>query len=187
VTDNPTQYTGLLSPFLRSRRIAAARPYLTGRVLDVGCADGPLAEVVPPDRYVGVELDPRALGEARAKHPAHRFEASGDLPASERFDTVVALAVLEHVPRPVAWLEQWGSHLSPGGQIVLTTPHAAWEPLHGLAAKLRLTSPEAQEEHETTFDRESLTSALAEAGLRVVTYRRFLARMNQLVVATVPA
>ena len=34
---------GLFSPFLRSRRLKAACPYIKGRVLDVGCGTGALA------------------------------------------------------------------------------------------------------------------------------------------------
>jgi 2-polyprenyl-6-hydroxyphenyl methylase/3-demethylubiquinone-9 3-methyltransferase len=178
-----TQYTGLLSPFLRDRRIAAARSHLAGRVLDIGCADGPLAELVPPDRYVGVDLAPAAVEAARAAHPSHRFEVISDLASDERFDTIAALAVIEHVPEPASWLADLATHLAPGGSIVLTTPHATWEPLHDVAAALRLTSREAQEEHETTFTRDTLAAVIAEAGLRMVRYERFLARVNQLAIA----
>ena len=33
---------GLLSPMLRNRRIQAVKPFLRGRVLDVGCGNGAL-------------------------------------------------------------------------------------------------------------------------------------------------
>jgi 2-polyprenyl-3-methyl-5-hydroxy-6-metoxy-1,4-benzoquinol methylase len=183
MTSSRTQYTGLLSPFLRDRRIAAARSHLSGRVLDIGCADGPLAALVPADRYVGVDLAQAAVDAARTAHPAHRFEVITDLRPDETFDTIAALAVIEHVPQPARWLTDLAGHLAPGGSIVLTTPHATWEPLHDLAARLRLTSREAQEEHETTFTRETLGAVIAEAGLRMVRYERFLARMNQLAIA----
>lgn len=183
MSSHETQYTGLLSPFLRDRRIAAAKPYLSGRVLDVGCADGPLCKFVGPDRYLGIDLDPRAVAAASAAHPSHRFELLDDLPPGETFDTISALAVIEHVPDPTAWLLGMSGHLAPGGRIVLTTPHARWEPLHDVAARLRLASREAQEEHETVFDERSLRAVIAEAGLRTVLYRRFLLRLNQLAVA----
>ena len=118
-----TKYHGLLSPYLRNRRLAMARPLLTGRVLDVGCAEGHLAESVPADRYVGVDLDPDILVEARAAHPDHVFMGLDQLDEGERFDTVVALAVIEHVPDPEGWLRRWAGMLEPGGQVVLTTPY----------------------------------------------------------------
>ena len=37
---------GILSPYLRRKRIQAATPYLKGGVLDVGCGGGVLATLV---------------------------------------------------------------------------------------------------------------------------------------------
>jgi 2-polyprenyl-3-methyl-5-hydroxy-6-metoxy-1,4-benzoquinol methylase len=179
-----TKYGGMLSPYLRDRRIAVSRPYLTGRVLDVGCAEGHLAQHVAAGDYVGVDLDDEILDEARRNWPDHTFLSLGALDAAERFDTMVALAVVEHVPDPEGWLRGWADHLVPGGRVVLTTPHARWEPLHGVAAKLALTSDEAHDEHETTFDEASITRLVTTVGLELTTYKRFLAGMNQLIVAT---
>lgn len=179
-----TKYDGLLSPYLRNRRLAAALPFVEGRVLDVGCAEGVLADSVPASRYVGVDLDAEILVEARRAHPDHTFLPLDELDTAERFDTVVALAVIEHVPDPEGWLRRWVEHLVPGGRIIVTTPYDRYESLHGLAAKLRLTSHEAHDEHETTFDRESLDLVFTAAGLQLTTYRRFLLGLNQLAVGT---
>jgi trans-aconitate methyltransferase len=179
-----TKYDGLLSPFLRDRRLAAARPHLRGRVLDVGCAEGHLAGLVPAADYVGVDLDEGILAEARAAHPDHTFVGIDELDPTQRFDTIAALAVIEHVPDPPGWLQRWADHLVEGGRVVVTTPYDRYEPVHGLAARLRLTSDEAHDEHETTFDRESLDELFDEVGLKLTTYRRFLLGLNQLAVAT---
>ena len=96
---------GLLSPFLRRQRFKAVRPYLRGRVLDVGCGTGALAAFVSPDCYLGVEIDYDSLAKARAAYPRHRFESA--LPNSgERFDTVIALAVIEHVLDPAGFFRE---------------------------------------------------------------------------------
>jgi 2-polyprenyl-3-methyl-5-hydroxy-6-metoxy-1,4-benzoquinol methylase len=179
-----TKYHGLLSPYLRSRRLAVARPFLKGRVLDIGCAEGHLAERVTPDQYVGVDLDDDILVEARRAHPQHLFVGIDELDEAERFDTVVALAVIEHVPDPYGWLTRWSGHLVSGGRVVVTTPYDRYESLHGIAAKLRLASDEAHDEHETTFDRESLDRLFESVGLKLTTYRRFLVGLNQLAVGT---
>ncbi len=174
---------GLLTPYLQARRIAVARPHLRGRVLDVGCHTGPLAEHVPPERYLGVDVDDELLAEARRKHPEHRFIGVDDVDPDERFDTLISLAVIEHIHEPEQFLKRWTDHVVPGGSVVLTTPHARWEPLHGVAAKFRLTSTQAHDEHESVLDRASLERLVEAVGLKMVTYRRFLAGMNQLVVA----
>lgn len=73
-------------------------------MLDVGCGTGALAAFVSPDCYLGVEIDYDSLAKARA-YPWHRFE--GALSNSgERFDTVIALAVIEHVPDPAGFLRE---------------------------------------------------------------------------------
>jgi 2-polyprenyl-3-methyl-5-hydroxy-6-metoxy-1,4-benzoquinol methylase len=179
-----TKYHGLLSPYLRNRRLAVARPLLSGRVLDVGSAEGHLAASVPADKYVGVDIDDDILVRARRAHPEHVFVGVDELDEAERFDTVVALAVIEHVPDPVGWLARWSGHLVSGGRVVVTTPYARYEPVHGIAAKLRLTSDEAHDEHETTFDRESLERLFERVGLKLTTYERFLLGLNQLAVGT---
>lgn len=58
---------------------------------------------------------------------------------------------------------------------------------HDLTSRLGLASKEAEEEHETLFDRDELERVLAEAGLRVEHYGRFLYGMNQLAVASAVA
>ena len=37
---------GLLSPMLRHMRIEKAKPYLNGKVLDIGCGSGALAKFI---------------------------------------------------------------------------------------------------------------------------------------------
>lgn len=185
-SENPpkTKYDGLLSPYLRNLRHRMALPMVSGRVLDIGCADGYLAGFVSPENYVGVDADADAVSEARRAHPDHVFLTNDELEATERFDTIVILAVIEHVEDPEGFLGRWCRHLEPGGRVVLTTPYARWEPVHGLAAKVHLTSPEAHEEHQTTFDEESLDALFTAVGLSTTVYKRFLFRLNQLAVGT---
>jgi 2-polyprenyl-3-methyl-5-hydroxy-6-metoxy-1,4-benzoquinol methylase len=177
------QYSGLLSPFLRRQRMAKARPLIAGRVLDIGCATGTLAESIEPARYVGVDIDEGALEQARANHPQHRFIEPAELGDDETFQTVVALAVIEHVEDPVGWCEWVRAHLDDIGHVIIPTPHRRWEFIHGLAARVRLASHEAHEEHHETFDRKSITALLESTDFRVRTYRRFLLGLNQLIVA----
>ena len=174
------QTTGLLSPFLRERRLRAALPFVAGRVFDCGCGAGSLASHCDPATYVGFDVDPDALALARAAHPAHSFV--NEMPAGGSFDTVVALAVIEHVPDPPAFLRGLARLLAPGGRIVLTTPHPSLRWAHELGARLRIFSAEAAEEHEALLDRRSVEAAAGEAGLLLREARRFLFGANQLFV-----
>jgi len=177
------QTSGILSPFLQRRRIRAALPHLgSGRVLDVGCACGALADHVPPARYVGVDVDVDAIDVARRTYGSHQFLSVDEFEAAglPPFDVIVALAVIEHVPDPGEWLARWSAHLAEGGRLVLTTPHPLFRKVHDVGAAIRLFSREAAAEHETLLDRAALTRASATADLVPRRYRRFLYGANQL-------
>jgi SAM-dependent methyltransferase len=171
---------GFFSPFLQRARIDAAKPYITGRVLDIGCGNGRLAAWVRPELYVGVDRDREALGAARAAFPKYTFVET--LPHEGDFDTIVALAVIEHLKVPQAELAAWSKLLAERGKILLTTPHKSFRLVHELGSRAGLFSREAADEHEEMFDHASLTARAHEAGLRVERYARFLAGANQLFV-----
>ncbi len=171
---------GLLSPFLQRQRLNAARPFLKGRVLDIGCGNGALTEFCLPESYYGYDYDAATLAVARATHPKFRFEQ--DFPNNELFDTVVGLAIIEHLPRPAEDMRKWASFLDQNGSLVLTTPHPSLEWAHEFGSRIGLFSAGAAEEHEQLINRKLMEGLAEEAGLVVGTYRRFLFGANQLFV-----
>ena len=171
---------GLLSPWLRRLRIEAARPYLRGRVLDVGCGSGALAQHCRPENYTGYDIDRDSLMIARRERARYRFVE--EPPYGDRFDTVVALAVIEHLSEPAKALKAWRAFLAPGGQIVLTTPHPSADWIHHLGARVGLFSWHGYEEHEQLINLIGMRRLASEAGLSVELYRRFLFGANQLFV-----
>ena len=178
------QINGKLSPYLREQRFRAAEPFLSGgRVLDMGCGIGLLTRYVPADRYLGVDLDQGSIDQARARNPGYRFmtldEFSRHDPA-ERFDSIVGLAVIEHVPDPKAWLEEMKRRLAPGGRMVLTTPHPRLEWAHTVGARLGLFSRAASEEHNVLIDHKLMNRFAGDTGLKVARFKRFLYGANQL-------
>lgn len=172
---------GLLSPFLRKRRINAARPHLVGNVLDVGCGTGHLADFVRVEFYVGVEVDEESLQTAGLRHPQHNF-LPGLPPPGTTFNTVVALAVIEHAPDPLGFLKDLSDRLCPGpeSRIVCTTPHPSAGLIHRAGASAGLFSRHASEEHEKLLDRSDFEVMAAQCGLGITRYRRFLLGLNQL-------
>jgi 2-polyprenyl-3-methyl-5-hydroxy-6-metoxy-1,4-benzoquinol methylase len=174
------QASGLLSPWLRKRRQEKARPYIRGRVLDYGCGIGTLSEMCRPETYLGVDVDEWSIDVARKAYPRFRFDT--DLPETGKFDTIVALAVIEHIPDPAALLEKFESRLGTEGRIVLTTPHPSVEYVHDLGARIGLFSAHASEEHERLIDYGLMKELLAKAGLVIEKHERFLLGANQLFV-----
>ena len=174
---------GLLSPFLRRRRIGAAKKHIRGRVLDVGCGSGSLADLVNPENYVGMDVDDVSLQVARSQFPGHTFVS--ELPAEQAtFDTIVSLAVIEHVPSPADFLSDLATRLKAhaDARIIITTPHPKADWIHDLGSSIGLFSQHANEEHEELLGRKELREVADKAGLRLVSYRRFLFGVNQLAI-----
>lgn len=179
---------GLLSPFLRKKRIEAVKPYLKGRILDIGCGSGALARFVDPSCYVGVDLDEDSLKIARHNYPAHTF--SDRVPSPDlKFNTIIALAVIEHVPNATEFLTKLVGHLEsdPDGRIIITTPHPAVDWIHFIGASIGLFSRHANEEHESLLGKKALASFGSRAGLNMSHYSRFLLFANQLAIFSAAA
>ncbi len=174
---------GLLSPFLRRERFKAAMPYLHGRILDVGSGSGALAEIVNERFYLGVEVDEISLIRARKDYPLHRFINTFPK-VTEKFDTVVSLAVIEHVPDPVDFFKTLAQFLviSPKARIVITTPHPSVDWIHNMGGNLGIFSKHAHEEHQDLLDKVKISTAGECAGLVMVHYKRFLFGANQLAI-----
>ena len=177
------QARGLLSPYLRDRRINVAVAYLDGRVLDYGCGTGALADFFPPDRYVGTDRDEASLEIARQQHPGYSFYPPEEIHSLRiRFDSIAALAVLEHLPDRVEFLRLLGSLLSESGRLVLTTPHPLSNGIHFIGSRLGIFSREASEEHGSLVGSGEMAGLAWAAGLAVIVSKRFLLGMNQLFV-----
>lgn len=182
-------FYGLLTRRVQAARLAAAAPYLSGRVLDVGCGLTDLPGRL--SHYVGCDRNADVLAENRRRFPDARFVtwdvAAADAPAElrgERFDVVLLLAVLEHVGDPGAVLARVAPLLCAGGFLVVTTPHPLGAfPLEA-GSRLGLLSKHADEEHETLLDRAAIEAAARRANLVPAAYRRFLFGLNQLAVLT---
>lgn len=179
MTDQASE--GLLSPYLRAKRVAAVQPYLRGDVLDFGCGSGALAKLVDPAHYLGIEIDPSSLRLAEQQNPRHRF--MHDAPDTTRkFQTVVSLAVIEHAQDPTDFLRTLTSYLADGpmARIVVTTPHPSTDWVHGMGAAIGLFSKHANEEHGDLLDREKLVAIGKQNDLDLESYSRFLFGANQI-------
>ncbi len=174
------QVSGLLSPWLRQRRVHQVLPHLQGRILDFGCGVGELARFVGPDSYVGVDIDAESLAAARQRFPRHYFTMK--MEKWEEFDHIVMLAVLEHIVEPLELLKRLKMLLKPAGEVLLTTPHPVAKGIHNWGAKLHLFNRAAQEEHEQLLDRRGIEKIALAAGLEILHYQRFLLGFNQFVI-----
>jgi 2-polyprenyl-3-methyl-5-hydroxy-6-metoxy-1,4-benzoquinol methylase len=143
-----------------------------GRVLDVGCSAGYLAERMAArgGAVVGVELNPAAAERARS-HCEEVLVA--DVEAIElpfepgSFDTIVCADLIEHLRDPQAFLGRIRPLLRDEGRLVLTTPNVAnWSiRLQLLFGRFRYTERGILDRtHAYLFTRKTLIECLRGAG-----------------------
>lgn len=146
----------LVRPAMHLRR-PAGQPLL----LDIGCGNGEFLEYMRDLgwRVAGVEPDPNAAAVARARGLDVR---DGDLFAqdlpSAHADVITLVHVIEHLPDPIATLQECRRILRPGGRIALATPNSA-AMLHSWFGKdwMSLDIPR----HLVLFDELTVRTALA--------------------------
>lgn len=145
------------------------RPFVGDRVLEIGAGIGTLtSQFIPRTTYVATDINPHYLHYLRsyAVGKPYLTVAKADATSPEdfadfagRFDTVLLINVLEHVPDPRIALRNVFEALEPGGRAVILVPQHPW--LHN--------SLDVALEHRERYTVEGLTRSLEEAGLVVET------------------
>lgn len=100
-------------------------------VLDVGCGDGRLLRELSAECshliLRGIDYSNRAIQLARALNPSLDFAVRDILcePASETYDVVTLIEVLEHIPLPDVerFVAECARLVAPRGRLILTVPH----------------------------------------------------------------
>jgi SAM-dependent methyltransferase len=177
----------LLSGFLQRRRFRVVAPYLTGDVLDLGCGEARILPYLKPGQlYVGVDRYADLIHRLQEIHADHEFYRrdfdGGELSFPRQFDTVLMLAVIEHLTYPERVLAQIPNQLKPGGRLLITTPSPLGDKVHRFGARLGLFSLAAARDHMCIYTKPVLQRRLEQAGLRLTTYHPFLLGGNQLFV-----
>lgn len=101
------------------------RPAPGDEILDLGCGPGELLTHIPEAvRYTGVDINPQYIARARERHGAratfHVGDASRLALLDDRFDLVLAIAVLHHLDdeQSERLIRDAGTLLKPSGRFV---------------------------------------------------------------------
>lgn len=149
-----------------------ARHAPPGRLLDVGCSRGNLCRhaVSRGWQVVGCDVDAAAV-----RHGAAKFGLDlrlGPLetavPATERFDALTLMHVLEHINDLDAFLQQCRERLVPGGRLLVEVPNIASPMFRLMGSRWLYARPDM---HVWHFDPASLARALTNNGFTVLANR----------------
>jgi 2-polyprenyl-3-methyl-5-hydroxy-6-metoxy-1,4-benzoquinol methylase len=177
---------GVLSGYLHKKRNGLVRRYVTGDVLDIGCGPATIAEFLEPSqKYVGIEIQDAYITYLRGRFPQHTFlrrdvERESLSLGSLRFDTVLMVALVEHLATPESVIVEARKHIKPGGHLVISTPTRLGGAIHQLGATIGLFSREALADHKRTYDQGDLAALLLDCGMRIDLHKTFEFGANQL-------
>jgi ubiquinone/menaquinone biosynthesis C-methylase UbiE len=148
------------------------RTFVGSRVLEVGSGIGTITSrlVDIADIVVGIEPNPNCaarITEAMGTHPrftlrvCHFEECDAAELASQNFDSVLCVNVLEHIDDDVSALKAFERIVVPGGRVIVFVPalQAAYGPL------------DAELGHHRRYSKRTLRAAFADAGLELVRLR----------------
>jgi len=143
------------------------RPYLGERVLEIGAGHGELTERLVQGRFVtATDLSKRCVEELQARYAGManvdvRHADIAALDDDRRYDSVVLINVLEHIPDDLAALKDLRALLKPGGRLIVFSP--AFEGLY--------SDFDRKVGHHRRYRRSQLVTVADRAGLRLVEAR----------------
>ncbi|MFD2202032.1 class I SAM-dependent methyltransferase [Shivajiella indica] len=122
VSDNPI-HQRLLKAYI------AAKPFVKGKLLEVGCGEGRGVEILMPlvEEYLGLDKIQEVIDILKKKYPEAKFRQAIIPPFSgiedDFFDSVVSFQVIEHIKDDRLFLEEIHRVLKPGGKAIISTPN----------------------------------------------------------------
>ena len=122
ISDNPI-HQRLLKAYI------AAKPLVSGDLLEVGCGEGRGVEVLldQVDSYTGIDKIQEVIDILKNKFPKAVFQQAIIPPFSDlkdnAYDTVVSFQVIEHIQNDRLFLEEVYRVLKPGGKAIISTPN----------------------------------------------------------------
>lgn len=179
----------ILEKFLSIMRFNQALKYVQKNdiVADIGCGyHGYLLSSIADKIKKGIGYD---LSVSKLNLPKNIFLKQVNInkkidSKKNYFDTVIALAILEHVENPVFFIKRLKSLLKKNGKIVITTPHRRGKKLlEFLSYTLKMVSTDEISDHKNYFDEKKLQKLLLQNGFRIIKIKTFEFGVNLLAVA----
>ena len=178
-----------LDRLLQQWRIRRAGQFIsrTARVLDIGCADGTLFQILTwLQDGIGIDPDLEAdISKENARLISGFFPKN--LSNRDRFDTITMLAVLEHIPaaEQIILAKNCFQYLNPRGNLIVTVPSPFVDKILFALKWLRLVDGMKTEQHYG-YDVNLTPELFISAGFELTHTTKFQLGLNNLFVFTKP-
>jgi 2-polyprenyl-3-methyl-5-hydroxy-6-metoxy-1,4-benzoquinol methylase len=176
-----------LDRVLRDWRIQKCIPFVRAndKILDIGCFDGHLFEKLKfKSIQNSIGLDP-LLTEIVEKDNYTLIPGvfPDDLPENQRFDCIILLAVLEHIPRETQKQISADFYhvLEKNGRVIITVPSPFVDRILWLLSKLHLIDGMSLDEHYG-FKVEEIPQLFESNKYKLIKHKRFQLGLNNLFV-----
>jgi len=157
--------TKFMESFLQKRRFKIILPHIIGKtLLDFGGNKGELKQFVKQD-YTVCNMDWTVM-------------------LGHRYDTIVSLAVIEHIPYNEVFnlFDIFNLHLKKGGRLIITTPCKLAHPILDFMSRIGLTDRANILEHKHYWNKDELYKLAEHSKLKIISYKKFQFGLNQLVI-----
>ena len=175
--------------FLQRWRIRRASKFIPrgARLLDIGCHQGEIFQILEPLEIHGIGIDPLAeLTIQSDRFSVVRGWFPGDLPAQEQpFDVITALAVVEHIraEQISEFARACASLLVPGGRLILTVPSPRVDQILDVLTALKIADGMSLEQHQG-IEPAQVQKIFQPAGMDLEKHEKFQFGLNNLFVFT---
>ncbi len=121
ISDNPIHQRLLKAYF-------AAKPYINGDLLELGCGEGRGVELLAPlaSSYQAIDKIDSVIDKLQQEYPSLSFKQGVFPPFNfedNSFDTIVTFQVIEHLQDDDLFIKEIHRVLRPGGKAIITTPN----------------------------------------------------------------
>ncbi len=143
------------------RRLVGSLVAPGGRVLEVGAGLADLLAGLDAREKVGVDISPRMVEQARARHPGlelHVVDVERDPLPEGPFDTIILSDAIGHLDDIEKALERLKPLLAPNGRLVVTYYNFVWEPALRIGEALGLKAHWPNQNWLSMTDIENLLS-----------------------------
>lgn len=181
-----------LDIYLQIARIKKAIPFIRpgNNILDIGSGDGPLFRYLEKKKiqFTGIGLDPEVQFEIRTKnYSILKDKFPNDSINERKFDLIIALAVLEHIPKDILGIFalNCNKHLEKGGFLVITVPSKWVDHILKMLISLRIIDGMKVEQHYG-YNMDWTIPLFSESGFELVKHGKFQLGLNNLFVFRKP-